>query len=50
MVDVVGFVEVVGSRFSNLELIGRGLFGDVYKGYELVVFALILFWFCCSFI
>lgn len=34
MADVAGFVEAAGSRFSNLELIGRGSFGDVYKGFD----------------
>ena len=32
MADTAGFVEAAGSRFSSLELIGRGSFGDVYKG------------------
>ncbi|MFS7963858.1 putative methionyl aminopeptidase [Helianthus anomalus] len=32
MEDVAAFIEATGSRFSNLELIGRGSFGDVYKG------------------
>ena len=36
MADVAGFIEAAGSRFSNLELIGRGSFGDVYKGYEAI--------------
>lgn len=32
MTDAAALIEVSGSRFSNLELIGRGSFGDVYKG------------------
>lgn len=32
MADVAGLAEAAGSRFSQLELIGRGSFGDVYKG------------------
>lgn len=31
MADVAGFVEAAGARFNQLELIGRGSFGDVYK-------------------
>ncbi|KAK6132794.1 hypothetical protein DH2020_033472 [Rehmannia glutinosa] len=27
-------IEASGSRFSDLELIGRGSFGDVYKGFD----------------
>ncbi|KAI3803492.1 hypothetical protein L1987_31644 [Smallanthus sonchifolius] len=27
-------MEAAGSRFSDLELIGRGSFGDVYKGFD----------------
>ncbi|GMY31867.1 serine/threonine-protein kinase 26-like [Fagus crenata] len=34
MADTAGFVEAAGSRFSSLELIGRGSFGDVYKGFD----------------
>lgn len=34
MADVAGFIEAAGSRFNNLELIGRGSFGDVYKGFD----------------
>lgn len=32
MADAVAIMEAAGSRFSDLELIGRGSFGDVYKG------------------
>ena len=31
MADIAGLQEAAGSRFSQLELIGRGSFGDVYK-------------------
>ncbi|XP_076896949.1 uncharacterized protein LOC143550110 [Bidens hawaiensis] len=34
MEDAVALMEATGSRFSNLELIGRGSFGDVYKGFD----------------
>ncbi|XAR68315.1 Non-specific serine/threonine protein kinase [Bertholletia excelsa] len=34
MADVDGLAEAAGSRFSDLELIGRGSFGDVYKGFD----------------
>ncbi|ONI12636.1 hypothetical protein PRUPE_4G176700 [Prunus persica] len=34
MADVAGLAEAAGSRFSQLELIGRGSFGDVYKGFD----------------
>ncbi|KAH6795678.1 hypothetical protein C2S51_036664 [Perilla frutescens var. frutescens] len=34
MADAEALVEASGSRFSDLELIGRGSFGDVYKGYD----------------
>ncbi|CAA2968692.1 germinal center kinase 1-like [Olea europaea subsp. europaea] len=34
MADVAALVEISGSRFSDLELIGRGSFGDVYKGFD----------------
>ncbi|KAL2944338.1 Serine/threonine-protein kinase svkA [Bienertia sinuspersici] len=34
MADVAAFMEAAGSRFSDLELIGRGSFGDVYKGFD----------------
>ncbi|KAL8087821.1 hypothetical protein AgCh_037817, partial [Apium graveolens] len=32
--DAAALVEATGSRFSDLELIGRGSFGDVYKGFD----------------
>jgi len=31
MADAAGLMEAAGARFSSLELIGRGSFGDVYK-------------------
>ncbi|KAM7503983.1 hypothetical protein LguiB_002887 [Lonicera macranthoides] len=34
MADAASLVEVTGSRFSDLELIGRGSFGDVYKAFD----------------
>ncbi|KNA04975.1 hypothetical protein SOVF_194650, partial [Spinacia oleracea] len=34
MADVAAFIEAAGSRFGDLELIGRGSFGDVYKGFD----------------
>ncbi|KAL7103654.1 hypothetical protein ACP275_08G192600 [Erythranthe tilingii] len=34
MADAVALLEASGSRFSDLELIGRGSFGDVYKAYD----------------
>lgn len=34
MADVASFMEAAGSRFGDLELIGRGSFGDVYKGFD----------------
>lgn len=34
MADAAGLAEAAGSRFSSLELIGRGSFGDVYKGFD----------------
>lgn len=34
MSDAEALVEASGSRFCDLELIGRGSFGDVYKGYD----------------
>ncbi|KAK3034987.1 hypothetical protein RJ639_033365 [Escallonia herrerae] len=34
MADAAALVEASGSRFSDLELIGRGSFGDVYKGFD----------------
>ncbi|KAK9265764.1 hypothetical protein L1049_003382 [Liquidambar formosana] len=34
MADAAIIAEAAGSRFSSLELIGRGSFGDVYKGFD----------------
>ncbi|GAB4849481.1 hypothetical protein Ancab_004275 [Ancistrocladus abbreviatus] len=34
MEDAAALLEATGSRFSSLELIGRGSFGDVYKGFD----------------
>lgn len=34
MADAAGLIEATGSRFSSLELIGRGSFGDVYKAFD----------------
>ncbi|KAL5736382.1 hypothetical protein ACOSQ2_031170 [Xanthoceras sorbifolium] len=34
MDDLAGLHEAAGSRFSQLELIGRGSFGDVYKAFD----------------
>ncbi|CAH9108065.1 unnamed protein product [Cuscuta epithymum] len=34
MADAALLIEASGSRFSDLELIGRGSFGDVYKGFD----------------
>lgn len=34
---MAGLVEAAGSRFTSLELIGQGSFGDVYKAYVLVL-------------
>ncbi|XP_022749277.1 germinal center kinase 1-like [Durio zibethinus] len=34
MADIAGLQEAAGSRFSQLELIGRGSFGDVYKVFD----------------
>ncbi|CAL5390730.1 unnamed protein product [Camellia sinensis] len=34
MDDVAALMEVAGSRFTDLELIGRGSFGDVYKAFD----------------
>ncbi|XP_027925909.1 germinal center kinase 1-like [Vigna unguiculata] len=34
MADVAGLVEASGSRFTSLELIGQGSFGDVYKAFD----------------
>ncbi|PNY13789.1 MAP kinase [Trifolium pratense] len=34
MEDLAGLVEATGSRFTQLELIGQGSFGDVYKALQ----------------
>lgn len=34
MADAAALMEATGSRFSDLELIGRGSFGDVYKAFD----------------
>ncbi|CAN6694325.1 unnamed protein product [Malus baccata var. baccata] len=34
MDDAAALAEAAGSRFSSLELIGRGSFGDVYKAFD----------------
>ncbi|XP_019425734.1 PREDICTED: serine/threonine-protein kinase 25-like isoform X1 [Lupinus angustifolius] len=34
MADLAGLAEAAGSRFTSLELIGQGSFGDVYKGFD----------------
>ncbi|XP_022717154.1 serine/threonine-protein kinase 26-like isoform X3 [Durio zibethinus] len=34
MADIAGLQEAAGSRFSQVELIGRGSFGDVYKAFD----------------
>ncbi|ESQ48452.1 hypothetical protein EUTSA_v10022019mg, partial [Eutrema salsugineum] len=34
MEDVAGLQEAAGSRFSHIDLIGRGSFGDVYKAFD----------------
>ncbi|KAE9621625.1 putative protein kinase STE-STE20-YSK family [Lupinus albus] len=34
MADLAGLAEAAGSRFSSLELIGQGSFGDVYKVFD----------------
>ncbi|KAF8409210.1 hypothetical protein HHK36_005284 [Tetracentron sinense] len=34
MADAAAIVDAIGSRFSSLELIGKGSFGDVYKGFD----------------
>ncbi|XP_073221316.1 uncharacterized protein [Cicer arietinum] len=34
MDDLAGLLEATGSRFTSLELIGQGSFGDVYKGFD----------------
>jgi hypothetical protein len=36
MADAAGLMEAAGARFSSLELIGRGSFGDVYKAYVFI--------------
>ncbi|XP_042480982.1 serine/threonine-protein kinase OSR1-like isoform X2 [Macadamia integrifolia] len=34
MADAAAIADAIGSRFSSLELIGKGSFGDVYKGFD----------------
>ncbi|CAL0310662.1 unnamed protein product [Lupinus luteus] len=34
MADLAGLTEAAGSRFSSLQLIGQGSFGDVYKAFD----------------
>ncbi|XP_059661488.1 uncharacterized protein LOC132307681 isoform X2 [Cornus florida] len=34
MADIAALAEASGSRFSDLELIGKGSFGDVYKAFD----------------
>ncbi|TYG37981.1 hypothetical protein ES288_D13G185400v1 [Gossypium darwinii] len=34
MADIEGLQPAAGSRFSQVELIGRGAFGDVYKVFD----------------
>ncbi|XP_043701610.1 germinal center kinase 1 isoform X2 [Telopea speciosissima] len=34
MADAAVIADAIGSRFSSLELIGKGSFGDVYKGFD----------------
>ncbi|CAI0408308.1 unnamed protein product [Linum tenue] len=34
MTDAAGLMEAAGTRFSSLEMIGRGSFGDVYKAFD----------------
>lgn len=34
MAEAAAIMDATGSRFSSLELIGRGSFGDVYKGFD----------------
>ena len=41
--DAAALVEATGSRFSDLVLIGRGSFGDVYKGWVYGIFVILLF-------
>lgn len=37
MAEAAAIMDATGSRFSSLELIGRGSFGDVYKGSVLFI-------------
>ncbi|PIA35176.1 hypothetical protein AQUCO_03600083v1 [Aquilegia coerulea] len=34
MADAAAIADAIGSRFGSLELIGKGSFGDVYKGFD----------------
>ncbi|KAJ4982052.1 hypothetical protein NE237_032889 [Protea cynaroides] len=34
MADAAVIADAIGTRFSSLELIGKGSFGDVYKGFD----------------
>ncbi|WCJ32196.1 Protein kinase superfamily protein [Euphorbia peplus] len=34
MADAAGLIEAAGARFTSLELIGKGSFGDVYKAFD----------------
>ncbi|OVA00358.1 Protein kinase domain [Macleaya cordata] len=34
MADAQSIIDAIGSRFNSLELIGKGSFGDVYKGFD----------------
>lgn len=34
MADAAAIMDAIGSRFNSLELIGKGSFGDVYKGFD----------------
>ncbi|XP_010260289.1 PREDICTED: serine/threonine-protein kinase 4-like isoform X2 [Nelumbo nucifera] len=34
MDDTAAIVDTLGSRFTSVELIGKGSFGDVYKGFD----------------
>ncbi|KAF9588197.1 hypothetical protein IFM89_008211 [Coptis chinensis] len=34
MADAAAISDAIGSRFTSLELIGKGSFGDVYKGFD----------------
>ncbi|KAF3667924.1 Serine/threonine-protein kinase 24 [Capsicum annuum] len=50
MADAAALIEASGSRFSDLELIGRGSFGDVYKGQDyFVLVAVVLVAFLAKF-